>query len=38
MRRTGDYDDTFDYEKEDVEPLIQPTAALIAKIASIINK
>jgi len=35
MRQTGDYDDCFDYEKEDVEPLIPSTENLINKIITI---
>lgn len=37
MRQTGDYDDCFDWEREDVEPLIQPTQNLVIKIKSIIS-
>jgi len=32
MRQTGDYDDCFDYDKEDVESLIPSTENLINKI------
>lgn len=36
MRQTGDYDDCFDWDKEDVEPLIQPAENLISKIYGIL--
>jgi len=35
MRQTGDYGDCFDYEKEDVEPLIDVAEALVNKIATL---
>lgn len=38
MRQTGDYGDTFELEKEDVEPLIEPTKELIDFIADLLNK
>lgn len=37
MRQTGDYNDTFDWEKEDIEPLMLPARAPITKIASLIR-
>ena len=36
MRQSGDYDDLFDWTKEEVNPLIEKTAALIEKIESLI--
>lgn len=38
MRQTGDYIDNFDWIKEDVEPLIEPTALLVKKIIGLIDK
>lgn len=37
MRHTGDYDDLFDYGQNDVEPLMEPTKALIEKLRSFIS-
>jgi len=36
MRQTGDYDDFFDFTKEDVLDLIEPTKQLINKIKSLV--
>lgn len=36
MRQSGDYDDLFDWTKEDVSPLISRTEKLIDKIASLL--
>ena len=38
LRQTGDYGDTFGLTQEQVEPLIQPTEEMIARITSIVNK
>ena len=35
-RITGDYNDFFDFTKEDVLPLIEPTCKLLAKLESLI--
>lgn len=37
MRQTGDYNDLFDWSKEDVEPLFEPTENLINKINSLLS-
>lgn len=36
MRNTGDYDDLFDWNKEQVLPLIAPTEELLSKIEKLI--
>lgn len=36
MRQTGDYDDLFDWEKDDVFPLIPAVENLLLKIKSFI--
>lgn len=36
LRQTSDYGDLFDFKKEDVEPLIQPTIELVKKIIGLI--
>jgi len=36
-RQKGDYGDFFDFEKEDVQPLMKPTKELINKIIEIIK-
>lgn len=33
MRQTGDYGDCFEYEKEDVEPLIEKTERFVNRIS-----
>lgn len=38
MRQTGDYDDLFDWKKEDILPLIPRVELLIKKIDSLIEK
>ena len=35
-RITGDYNDFFDFEREDVLPLLEPTRKLLAKLESLI--
>lgn len=37
MRQTGDYDDLFDWEEEDVAPLIGRTSALIDSMHKLIQ-
>jgi uncharacterized protein (UPF0332 family) len=37
MRQTGDYDDCFDFTKEDVEPYFEKASALIKKLNSLIK-
>ena len=37
MRQTGDYDDLFDWKKEEILPLFDQTEALINKIESLID-
>ena len=37
-RQKGDYGDLFDFEKENVEPLIQPAEEFIATIADLIYR
>lgn len=37
MRQTGDYEDYFDYRKEDVLDLITPANALITKIEGLLK-
>lgn len=37
MRQTGDYDDLFDWDQLNVEPLITPTRALLNKLYSLIH-
>ena len=32
MRQTGDYDDLFDWEEEDVAPIVPKVEALIEKL------
>lgn len=36
MRQSGDYDDLFDWEQEDVEPYISKTRELIDKISAML--
>lgn len=38
MRQTGDYEDHYDWEQEDVEPLIPKVEDLVNKIISLINE
>ena len=38
LRHHGDYDDLFDFEKENVERLLKPTKEYIDKIEEIISK
>ncbi len=37
MRKTGDYDDMYDWEQEKVVPFIQPTRDLIDKIKLLVK-
>lgn len=37
MRQSGDYDDCFEWTKEDVEPYFAKTEQLLEKIKSILN-
>lgn len=37
MRQTGDYNDLYDWKKEDILPLFEPTENLINKIRSLIK-
>lgn len=37
MRQSGDYDDMFDWTKEDIEPLFKPTEILLNKMKGLIN-
>ena len=37
-RNNGDYDDMFDFDKETVEPLLEPTINFIKRIETIINQ
>lgn len=37
MRQTGDYEDYFDYRKEDVLDLLTPANALITKIEDLLK-
>ncbi|MDE6270831.1 MAG: HEPN domain-containing protein [Muribaculaceae bacterium] len=37
MRQTGDYDDLFDWDKEDIEPLIPEVKVLVGKILSLVE-
>ena len=37
MRQSGDYDDMFDWTEEDVQPLIEPTRALLEKMKGLLN-
>lgn len=37
MRQAGDYDDLFDWEREQVEPLIAPTKQPIDKITGLLT-
>lgn len=37
MRQTGNYDDLFDWDQLNVEPLIAPTRALLNKLYSLIH-
>ena len=37
MRQSGDYDDLFDWEEEDILPLIPKVKGFIARIQDIIN-
>ncbi|MBQ8009065.1 MAG: HEPN domain-containing protein [Bacteroidaceae bacterium] len=36
MRQSGDYDDLFDWTEEDVSPLIDKTASLLAKMENLL--
>lgn len=38
MRQVGDYDDLFDWEEEDVKPLIPQVEELLAKFRSFLQK
>lgn len=38
MRQAGDYDDMFDWTKEDIEPLFPKTEALIDKLRNLIAR
>lgn len=38
MRQTGDYSDYFEWEREDVEPMMDKTEKLIDKIISLIDQ
>lgn len=38
MRQTGDYQDNFDWTKEDVEPLMGKTSVLVEKIIKFIEE
>lgn len=38
MRQSGDYDDLFDWEEEDVKPLIPQVEELLAKFKSFLQK
>lgn len=37
MRQQGDYGDTFDYERSEIEPLVSQTQDLILKLRSLIT-
>ena len=37
-RQTGDYSDYFEWEREDVEPMMDKTEKLIDKIISLIDR
>lgn len=32
MRQSGDYDDLFDWTRNQIEPMIEPTRALMTKL------
>lgn len=38
MRKTGDYDDFIEWQREDVEPLFAPVEAFIDKIKVLVNQ
>lgn len=37
MRQSGDYDDLFDWTKEDIQPLFDSTERLLRKMVNLIN-
>jgi uncharacterized protein (UPF0332 family) len=37
MRQQGDYGDTFDYEKDEIEPLIKKTELMLSSLQSLIG-
>jgi uncharacterized protein (UPF0332 family) len=37
LRQSGDYDDFFDLEEEDILPLIEPVKAFFSEIERLIN-
>lgn len=37
MRQSGDYDDLFDWEEEDISPLFEPTNKLLEKMYALIT-
>lgn len=37
MRQSGDYDDLFDWEEEDIQPLFPKTEAVLQKIKTLIT-
>lgn len=37
MRHTGDYDDMFDWEENDVKPYFEPTKQLLERLKSLIT-
>lgn len=37
MRQSGDYDDLFDWEEEDIRPLFDPTDNLLKKMSELIT-
>jgi len=37
LRQSGDYDDWFDIDEEDVKPLVEPAERFIAEIENLIN-
>lgn len=37
MRQSGDYDDLFDWTEQDVQPLIEPTKLLLAKMKGLLK-
>ncbi len=38
MRQSGDYDDLFDWEEEDILPILPKVKSLLEKIESLINR
>lgn len=38
LRQTGDYEDWFDIDENDIKPLIEPAEKFIAEIENLINK